>query len=62
MSALSIIDRKGNFEAYKLAETKFDEAHKEAKVAKVILDKMDPEASKRQKAQAKQTMKLSKPL
>ena len=62
MSALSIIDRKGNFDAYKVAETKFDKTRKEAKVAKIIFDKIDPEASKNQKAQAKNDHNAKKAL
>jgi len=62
MSALSIIDRKEYFKAYIEAETKFDEACKEAKVAKMILDKMDPEASKSQKAQSKKDHEAKKAL
>ena len=57
-----IIDRKGNFDAYKLAEKKIDEARKEAKVANMILDKMDPEASKSQKSQAEKYHEAKKAL
>ena len=62
MSALSIIDRKEYFKAYTKAETKFDESRKEAKVANIILDELDPEASKSQKAQAKKDHEAKKAL
>ena len=62
MNALSYCDRKGFFKVYEEAESAFAKVVLEAKMTKMVVDKLAQDASKEQKAQAHKDHKTAKAL